>query len=239
MEKPYNPGFSFAPPETWKFDQKEPPKCIPNQSCLSQPVPVFDKGLPSNALEYTGVGSILPKFGFDETYNSKYYKDNSYNVFYENPDDSKSIIEENSGQMEKVVRRIKNNSDQQMIEIPRYTAKGFMKTSKDNDIDEEMNNRVKKLEDFRETDNDALYGTNTRRIADIIKDNKLTKLLDKYGHSEGQLKTDKDFCNMFCTNREQKKDIYGTLTNRPCTKVCLKKCGKTGICSCGNVGICK
>jgi len=84
MEKPYNPGFSFAPPETWKFDEKAPPKCIPQDKCYNQPVPMYDSGAPANPLEYTGVGTILPKFSYVETHDPKFYKNKKHNVSYNN-----------------------------------------------------------------------------------------------------------------------------------------------------------
>ena len=84
MEKKFNPGFTFAPPETWKYNRKTPPKCIPGSDCLDQPVGVFDQGSPANAMDYTGVGSIMPKFGYQEEYNKQFYEDNRYNIFYQN-----------------------------------------------------------------------------------------------------------------------------------------------------------
>lgn len=89
MEKKYNPGFTFAPPETWKYNRKQPPRCIPGSDCLDHPVGVFDQGSPANALDYTGVGSILPKFGYQEEYNKQFYEDNRYNIFYKNKYDKK------------------------------------------------------------------------------------------------------------------------------------------------------
>ena len=56
MEKTYYPGYSFAPPSSWDVPNKPPPKCIPQSKCLNQPVPILDRGVPANALEYYGVG---------------------------------------------------------------------------------------------------------------------------------------------------------------------------------------
>jgi hypothetical protein len=74
MEKTYYPGYSFAPPSSWDVPNKPPPKCIPQTKCLNQPVPILDHGVPANALEYYGVGSIMPKFSYGELYDPKYYK---------------------------------------------------------------------------------------------------------------------------------------------------------------------
>ena len=65
-EKTYFPGYSYMPPSNWRVPQKRPPACIAQKKCLDHPVSVFDKGTPSDALEYYGVGSILPKFTYRE-----------------------------------------------------------------------------------------------------------------------------------------------------------------------------
>ena len=65
-EKTYFPGYSYMPPSNWRVPQKRPPVCIAQKKCLDHPVSVFDKGTPSDALEYYGVGSILPKFTYRE-----------------------------------------------------------------------------------------------------------------------------------------------------------------------------
>jgi hypothetical protein len=83
ISKVYFPGYSFAPPSTWDVPQKRPPACIPDRSS-SCPQGVFDRGTPTNVLELksdgnqcehenecslTNVGSILPKFEYQEVYN--------------------------------------------------------------------------------------------------------------------------------------------------------------------------
>ena len=84
--KIYYPGYSFMPPSSWSMPQRRPPACIPNKRRL--PSSVFDRGTPTNVLEFnrsggmamtenevklTNVGSILPKFRYDELYDEKYY----------------------------------------------------------------------------------------------------------------------------------------------------------------------
>ena len=64
-------GYSYMPPTTWSVPQKRPPVCIPDQQKV--PVAQLTKGVPLDALEYTKVGSILPKFEYQEKYNPDYY----------------------------------------------------------------------------------------------------------------------------------------------------------------------
>tara|TARA_B100000902_G_scaffold385177_1_gene426216 strand:- start:6422 stop:7606 length:1185 start_codon:yes stop_codon:yes gene_type:complete len=78
--KQYYPGYSFMPPETWNVPQKRAPSCIPD-GWTKRPSAVFDRGTPTNVLEldtngnmatneddvhFTNVGSILPKFKYEE-----------------------------------------------------------------------------------------------------------------------------------------------------------------------------
>ena len=64
-------GYSFMPATSWSVPQQRPPPCIPQKSC---PVcPVVDKGTPVDAIEWSQVGSILPKFEYKEVYNPDYY----------------------------------------------------------------------------------------------------------------------------------------------------------------------
>jgi hypothetical protein len=59
------------PAVSWSVPQKRPPPCIPQKKC---PVcPVVDKGTPVDAIEWSQVGSILPKFEYKEIYNPDYY----------------------------------------------------------------------------------------------------------------------------------------------------------------------
>ena len=48
-------------------------KCIPSKKCLGEPVPTYNNNVFHNAYEYTGIGTILPKFNFHESYNEKDY----------------------------------------------------------------------------------------------------------------------------------------------------------------------
>ena len=72
-EKTYYPGYSYMPPSNWDVPQKRPDVCISQKKCLDHPVGIFDKGTPSDALEYYGVGSIMPKFTYtqESEYSSK------------------------------------------------------------------------------------------------------------------------------------------------------------------------
>lgn len=64
-------GYSFMPATSWSVPQQRPPPCIPQKQC---PIcPVVDKGTPVDAVEWSQVGSILPKFEYKEVYNPNYY----------------------------------------------------------------------------------------------------------------------------------------------------------------------
>ena len=49
----------------------KPIACIPQEKMPNGPVPMFEY---ANVADYTGVGSMLPVFVYDETYDNKYYK---------------------------------------------------------------------------------------------------------------------------------------------------------------------
>jgi len=66
-------GWSFMPPQSWSVPQKRPPACIPQQGAQSMVTPIYDKSVPVDALDWTQVGSILPKFEYKEVYNPNYY----------------------------------------------------------------------------------------------------------------------------------------------------------------------
>jgi len=81
-ENCYHPGYSFMPPTKWDIPQPRPPVCVPDR--WKRPSAVFDRGTPTNVLEldedgnmlmsenevtFTNVGSILPKFKYEEVYN--------------------------------------------------------------------------------------------------------------------------------------------------------------------------
>ena len=65
-ERTYYPGYSYMPPSNWNVPQQRPPVCTSQKKCLDHPVSVFDKGTPADALEYYGVGSILPNFSYSQ-----------------------------------------------------------------------------------------------------------------------------------------------------------------------------
>ena len=66
-------GWSYMPPQYWSVPQQRPPVCIPSKKNANSVLPIYDKGTPVNALDYTKVGSILPKFEYNEVYNPNYY----------------------------------------------------------------------------------------------------------------------------------------------------------------------
>ena len=66
-------GWTYMPPQSWSVPQKRPPVCIPQSGHSCDVKPTLDKGLPIDALNYTKVGSILPKFEYKEVYNPHYY----------------------------------------------------------------------------------------------------------------------------------------------------------------------
>ena len=85
--KTFHPGYTYLPPSNWDVPQQYPPVCLskPNIFKLTG---LMDKGLPINALELnpqgkiantedtvqlTNVGSMLPKFNFEEQPFSKPY----------------------------------------------------------------------------------------------------------------------------------------------------------------------
>ena len=80
--KQVHPGYQLVDPNKWSVPQKRPPVCLPDKVKL--PSAVFTEGTPINVLEFdkygnmanteelvsqTNVGSILPKFKYQETGN--------------------------------------------------------------------------------------------------------------------------------------------------------------------------
>jgi hypothetical protein len=62
MEKPEQPkriattyGWSFMPPPLWSVPQKRPPICLPETGKVSNVVPIYDKSVPTDVLEWTQV----------------------------------------------------------------------------------------------------------------------------------------------------------------------------------------
>ena len=66
-------GWSFMPPHFWSVPQKRPPACIPSPENTATVTPIYDKSVPVDVLDYTQVGSILPKFEYSEVHNPDYY----------------------------------------------------------------------------------------------------------------------------------------------------------------------
>ena len=66
-------GWSFMPPQVWSVPQKRPPACIPTKQNTERVVPIYDKSTPVDALDWTQVGSILPKHEYKEVNNKNYY----------------------------------------------------------------------------------------------------------------------------------------------------------------------
>ena len=83
----WHPGYTYLPPSNWDVPQQYPPVCLSNPNVF-QITGLVDRGLPLNVLELnstgtvatteenvhlTNVGSMLPKFKFEETPFSKPY----------------------------------------------------------------------------------------------------------------------------------------------------------------------
>jgi hypothetical protein len=80
--KTFYPGYAYQPPSNWDVPQKRAPVCINKDPDTTKlPIGIADHGTPINALEvdpigriltteekvqYTNVGSILPKFRYSE-----------------------------------------------------------------------------------------------------------------------------------------------------------------------------
>ena len=64
VDSPY--GFVFFPNKYWKQFQQKPPVCVPTSKCDVQPT--CTNGVPVDVLDYTQIGSIMPKFEYKEEY---------------------------------------------------------------------------------------------------------------------------------------------------------------------------
>jgi hypothetical protein len=64
IDSPY--GFVFFPNKYWKQWSTKPPVCVPTNPCKVQPIPT--SGVPVDVLDYTQIGSIMPKFEYKEEY---------------------------------------------------------------------------------------------------------------------------------------------------------------------------
>ena len=81
----YVPGYSYMPPENWETKRKEVPVCINDKKKVSSPAFVFDKGVPSNALEMDGpgagqVGSMMPSFEYNERSSGVFSDNEKFNL---------------------------------------------------------------------------------------------------------------------------------------------------------------
>ena len=87
--KTWHPGYTYLPPSNWDVPQKYPPVCIAPSPDTIKLTGLVDRGLPLNVLELnpyngkiaqtensvslTNVGSMLPKFRYEEQPFSKPY----------------------------------------------------------------------------------------------------------------------------------------------------------------------
>ena len=60
-------GFSYMPPSLWSVPQQRPPVCIPQTK--TTPTPVFTNSSYTDVMEFTGLGTIMPRFQYQETTN--------------------------------------------------------------------------------------------------------------------------------------------------------------------------
>ena len=60
-------GYSYIDPANWSVPQRRAPICI-SKCPNNEPAPLLSKGAPVDVLEYTKVGSMLPKFEYNELY---------------------------------------------------------------------------------------------------------------------------------------------------------------------------
>ena len=66
IDSPY--GFVFFPNKYWKLWHKKPPVCTPTSKC--KVLPTYTEGTPVDVLDYTQVGSIMPKFDYHEEFDN-------------------------------------------------------------------------------------------------------------------------------------------------------------------------
>jgi len=106
-------GWSFIPPQFWSVPQQRPPVCIPHKNEKQKILPVLAKGAPVDALDWTQVGSILPKFEYNEVYNPDYYypgwttqKTANYPKFTSNTNFSSDYWNNNRATKYKAAKRI-------------------------------------------------------------------------------------------------------------------------------------
>ena len=64
VDSPY--GFVYFPNKYWKQWHRRPPVCTPTDKCKI--LPTYTQGTPVDVLDYTQLGSIMPKFEYQEEY---------------------------------------------------------------------------------------------------------------------------------------------------------------------------
>lgn len=65
-EKSIYPGYTYMPPSNWEGGGEKTPNCAVQRKCLNKP-PSLNNSYP-HPHEYSGVGSILPRFSFKQEY---------------------------------------------------------------------------------------------------------------------------------------------------------------------------
>ena len=70
VDSPY--GFVFFPNKYWKQWQRKPPVCTPTSKC--KVLPTYTQGTPVDVLDYTQVGSMMPKFEYHEEFEDRVLK---------------------------------------------------------------------------------------------------------------------------------------------------------------------
>tara|TARA_B100001250_G_scaffold302493_1_gene264223 strand:+ start:1418 stop:2176 length:759 start_codon:yes stop_codon:yes gene_type:complete len=64
LDSPY--GFVYFPNKYWKQWQTKAPVCTPTSKC--NVLPTYTQGTPVDVLDYTQIGSLMPKFEYQEEY---------------------------------------------------------------------------------------------------------------------------------------------------------------------------
>lgn len=64
VDSPY--GFVFFPNKYWKQWHQRAPVCVPTSKC--KVLPTYTSGAPVDVLDYTQIGSMMPKFSYAEEY---------------------------------------------------------------------------------------------------------------------------------------------------------------------------
>lgn len=67
VDSPY--GFVYFPNKYWKQWARKPPVCTPTSKC--KVLPTYTHGAPVDVLDYTQIGSMMPKFNYHEEFEEK------------------------------------------------------------------------------------------------------------------------------------------------------------------------